>query len=287
MKNLKLKNIIIAIFAILIISTGIFSIYVFSSNSSEIDYEKPIPLGAGLELIEGLNEQEIKKAEDNYNKFTSSEYGKLHNINYNFMESIDKEKYYGGSYFEGDPRIYDENGEILVNEKGKPLTNYDNMKLHILVTDLKIVPKEITNPKVFFHEAKYSESELEYFIKIVGDTFPDEMIAGWIETKTNKIEICFIDGFDVEKLTELIPEEAYNYTIVDSDDVGGSVASGLLNGSELRVVSSGSGSIGFPVAWDSGTGSTRVVGWLIAGHVATGNNLDAKRADTNHVLRRV
>ncbi|MCL2815831.1 MAG: hypothetical protein FWD23_14645, partial [Oscillospiraceae bacterium] len=90
-----------------------------------------------------------------YNGIGESTYGQLENMRYNFMKSVDEEKYYAGAYWEGDPYLLDGEGNVLLYEDGSPFKNLER-DLHILVTDLSIVPKELNHPKLFFDEVKYS-----------------------------------------------------------------------------------------------------------------------------------
>ena len=133
----------------------------------------------------------------------------------NFLNSIDQDKYYGGAYWEGEAYLLDEKGEQLLDETGKPYKNYDR-NFHILVTDLKIVPKNLNNPKIFFHKVKYSETELVNFIDIIYEKFADEGLASvGLRTLENKIEITLLEGFDINKFDGIIPKDAYYISFVN------------------------------------------------------------------------
>ena len=217
MKISKAKRIAFALFtAVFLLAAAILP---SGTVISQIDYEAPIPLGVDIELGAGLTDEQIKLATENYYKSrVSDNHAILENIEYNFRTSIDEEKYYGGAYWEGDPRVYDEDGNMLLQENGKPVLNRDLMEMHILVTDMRIVPK-IDNPKLFFHEVKYSWSELEKFVDAVVEKFPSGSGLAMIgpEIKKNQILISFVEGTDISPLFGLLPEDAYYYEFVEED----------------------------------------------------------------------
>jgi len=279
MKKFKFKSMLFVPLIVLLLCTGIFSIISSSSDLTRIDYEAPIPLGAEIDLISGLSEEQIKEITENYYKYSETEYGRLENIRYNFMQSIDTNKYYSGAYWDGVPYLLDENGEQLLDESGRALKNFDR-DLHILVTDIRIVPKEITNPKVFFHEVKYSEYELLSFISIIEENFISKGLAGVaLETKENRLEIMIRENFDLSLLSKLVPDDVYYLTLIEEDIIGETLASPLPNGGEVTLVcnadssKSHNSSIGFPITWGSG-GTNK--GWLMSGHGACANSLTAK-----------
>jgi len=283
MKKFKLKRILLSLFIVaLILSMSILPV----TSQFKYDYEAPIPLGVGIDLVVGLSEDEVAKATDNYYENSATEYGKLHNIEYNFLQSIDKDKYYAGSYWEGDPFIYDENGKKLRDDNGKPIMNYDVMEMHVTVTDIKIVPKEMDNSRIIFHEVKYSETDLKNFMDIIDKNFSREGLVGMgIDVRANKLEIHFLEGIDVNKIKGLIPYDSYYVVFVEG--YAETVAStSVLNGGLVSVVdSSGTtheGSIGFPVYW--GNIANRSKGWLTAGHVITADNRTAKYSSSGSTI---
>ena len=146
MKRFKIRKVLSLLFTFtLLLSISILSV----TSQFKYDYEKPILLGAEIDLI-------------------------------------DEKKYYAGAYWDGEAYLLDEKGERLLDEKGKPFKNPDR-NLHILVTDLKVVPKEINNPKLFFDEVKYSETELLNFIDLILENFAYKGLVGvGLKTLENK-----------------------------------------------------------------------------------------------------
>lgn len=290
MKILKIKRVAFALFTaiILLVAATLPSV----AATSQIDYEAPIPLGAEVDLVVGLSEDDIKLATEKYNSIGETTYGKLENMRYNFMKSIDEGKYYAGAYWEGDPYLLDGEGNRLLAENGKPLKNLER-DLHILVTDMSIVPKEINHPKLFFEEVKYSEAELLRFEEIIRNRFVyEDKVVHWglagmvLDTKGNRIDIFLVEGFDAEQIFELVPKDACCIEFVEDEVMCESLASPVYNGKLVEMYDSGGnfrggGSIGFPVQWGT-TGANK--GWITAGHVGATNGLSAKYNGGSAVL---
>ncbi|MCL2772763.1 MAG: hypothetical protein FWD71_05375 [Oscillospiraceae bacterium] len=170
----------------------------------------------------------------NNNFDTLNEEAKIEIIKENFLKSIDEDKYYGGAYWNGDDLIRDDNGNIVTNEKGKPLRRYDR-DLYILITDLKIVPDYLrtANPKLHFREVKYSQQQLmdwaDLLFKMLDPATVDNendynSIKIWgtgIDTENNRIEISVSEIFDISEMPPQIPKDAY---IIE---YGGGPAAGL------------------------------------------------------------
>lgn len=206
-------------------------------------FEKPIPLGAEVDLVEGLSDADKKAAIKAYDNRIANERQKLNNILYNFQQSID-DKYFGGAYWEGDTR--------------------ETQELYILVTDYSIVPKEIKNEKINFKEVKYSQAELFDFIGIIEKHFLKSGLSGiYANEKSNKIVIEFLEGFDVKQISGIIPDDSYEYSFVKEHASSSSTIT-VANGAQLSYIDSlGNyhyGSTGLPVMWGSNKG------WLTAGH---------------------
>lgn len=182
------------------------------SASNEIDYTKPIPLGAEEDLVSGLSESERNNAITKYNSRETSEYYVLKNILYNFQQNVD-EKYYGGSYFD---------------KKDK-----DNPQLYILVTDMSIIP-DIDNDGLHFLHVKYSEIELQEFRAIIRNEFLNKGLLGISsDVKNNKFHIRFYEGTDIKNLAGLIPEDSFTYEFTNEEDIDLSTIT-VENGEELK-----------------------------------------------------
>lgn len=266
----KLKKLVFISFLVLsMIFTGIFS-----TASAKIDYTAPIPLGAEVDLVEGLLAEKATKAIEAYSD-NSSEVAQIERIYYNFVKSIDEQQYFAGAYWEGEPFLLDENGNQILDERGRPLKNY-NRTFCILITDEKFVPKERLHSKLFFREVKYSYAQLEEFMNIVSEKLTDKgiiMVSTGDGLKENKINIVISSEYAgiEEEIIKLIPKDSFicqyedpkEYQIVDIADVA------VTNGSNISA--SGTpldyeASIGFPVIW--GSSSNRSKGWLTTGHFA-------------------
>ena len=127
------------------------------------------------------------------NRMTLDEYVFYNNYIYDFLQTIDADKYFAGSHWEKDSRM-----------------------TVIYLTDLSIVNDSHINNMVRFEYKKYSYAELELFREIVTGEFGGKGWAGTgINSITNKIEIEFIIGTDVSALSGLVPDDAYEYTFVD------------------------------------------------------------------------
>ena len=213
------------------LSTAVFMLFTPAvSVISEFSYDTPIPLGAEIDLVMGMSDEDTKMAIENYHSISETAYGQLEAIRYNFMESIDEEKYYAGAYWKGDPFLLDAEGNILEDESGMPLKNYER-DLYILVTDISIVPKEINHPKLFFEEVKYSETELLQFIRSMWNKFENRgLVYSVLETKVNKIYILLVEGFDVEQLFKIVPEDVCRIEFVENEDVFEYWATPVYNG---------------------------------------------------------
>jgi len=273
MKNLKIKRIVFtSFFSILILFTSIFS-----TATSQFNYDTPIPLGAEVDLVTGLSEEETSKAMETYYNNTSKP-AQIERIYYNFLTSIDEEKYFAGSYWEGEPYLLDNSGKQILDDKGRPSKNYDRT-LYILVTNKEIIPKETLNPNIAFREVKYSYAQLEEFMMKVMDNLADKGVivaSTGYGLKENKIDIIASDkSVDIEKqISELIPSDSFiceyknpeEYKIVKTANVA------VTNGA--KITASGSptdyvASIGFPITWGDSSNSSK--GWLTAGHFAYDN----------------
>jgi len=196
------KKLLLSGFALLLLCE------ILTACSNRINYETPIPLGVEVDLVSGLTPEEEKIAIENYAKRSSTDWRqKVRNIDYNFRQSIDEEKYYGGCYYEGD----------------KKETRHDTEEaqhFYILVTDIDIVPKELKKvEKLHFKEVKYSEAELFKFIGIIEEKFLYTGLSSiGRDVKNNKIEIAFLEDFDIKQLDGVIPEDSYAYTFVKERD---------------------------------------------------------------------
>ena len=180
------------------------------------------------EPTEGEGGASFVEASNNFNNFTpeQEENQKIRRIYDNFLASIDEDKYFAGSYWDGIPFVYDENGERVTDEKGKPLKRYDR-DLYILVTDLKIVPSYLrtASPKLHFLEVRYSCSQLLGFINSIEDKFIPEgdinidelqIYVINMDTINNRIEITASSDFDISEMPDEIPVDAY---IIEYSDV--------------------------------------------------------------------
>ena len=257
MKNFRVRK---TLFCLVMVAL-MLSILLPTSVISQFNYDTPIPLGAEVDLIAGLSDEEIKIATENYYKSRETEYSKLENIRYNFMQS--SEKYYGGAYWEGEAYFLDEKGNPLLDENGAPHLNYNRI-LYILVTDLKVVPK--TNAQnLFFREVKYSETELINYIDTLNEKFLSEgLVAVGLRTLENKIEITLLEGFDINKFEGIVPKDAYYVSFVkDAPTIMNFMA--LPNAGKVTQPP-GDCSVGFPVQFGS-SGASK--GWLTTGHGAT------------------
>ena len=134
----------IVFLSLFITALMIFTITLPAASEYEINYEKPIPLDAEVDLIEGLSEEEAAKATELYYNDKSEE-TQIERIYYNFLKSIDESKYFAGSSWECPPYVLDENGKILLDKDGNP-TKVEGRNFYIYVTDMNIVPKEIKIP---------------------------------------------------------------------------------------------------------------------------------------------
>ena len=189
------KKLLLSGFALLLLCE------ILTACSNRIDYEAPIPLGVEVDLVSGLTPEEEKIAIENYAKRSSTDWRqKVRNIDYNFRQSIDEEKYYGGSYYEGDTK--------------------ETQHFYILVTDINIVPKELKKvERLHFREVKYSEAELLKFIRIIEEKFLYTGLSSvGMGGKNNRIEIAFLEDFDIKQLDGVIPEDSYTYTFVKERD---------------------------------------------------------------------
>jgi len=245
--------------------------------TSEFRYDMPIPLGAEVDLVVGLSEEDIKIATEKYYGIGETAYGQLEAIRYNFIKSAYGDKYYAGAYWKGDPYLLDAEGNRLVGENGKPLKNLDR-DLCILVTDMSIIPKDLNHPKLFFEEVKYSEKELLQFRQNMWDKFENKGLVGsMLETKENKIYILLLEGFDVVRLFEVVPEDVCSIEFVEDEDTMETLATPVYNGKLVSILDNfqtiGNGSIGFPVSW--GTNNSNK-GWITAGHIGGSSGTRAR-----------
>ena len=166
MKKVTCKKIILAV---LLVSAMLFNTGMFSSANMRVDFAARIPFGAEVELIGGLSEAEGRMIINQHYNIPQTEYEILRNIAFNFRNFV-SDNYYSGSYFEGDSRIFDRNGNLMIDARGRPIQNKDALNLVILVTDMGIVPRELKNhPKITFFEVKYSLRDLETFKEKIWD----------------------------------------------------------------------------------------------------------------------
>jgi len=151
-----------------------------------------------------------------------------------FLLSIDRDKYYGGSFREGSGWwfVYDEDNNRMKDQDGRQKRYwYDtsDIILHVLLTDISIVPRALKNcPEIVFHEVRYSLYELRIFedkifdnlmsIRTIEGYYLHDIVFMGIDIEKNQIEIGFLEGFGIGLLHALVPADAIYYFIVDNPD---------------------------------------------------------------------
>jgi len=224
MKISKTKRVAFLLFTaiILLVAAMLPSV----ASTSRIDYETPIPLGAAQYDYASTNPEQ-----------------KLLNIDYNFRNSIDEEKYYAGAYFKSD-------------EDG-------TRRLCILVTDMDIVPNGLKeSDKVRFFEVKYSYAELTEFREIVWEQFGSEGVieefnAALVlyglgtDIEQNKISLELDYEFDVSLIAECIPADSFICEFYDGCPNTGLANILVENGEHLyNSTFAASCSVGLPIYFD-------------------------------------
>jgi len=146
------------------LSTAVFMLFTPAvSVISEFSYDTPIPLGAEIDLVMGMSDEDTKMAIENYHNVGETAYGQLEAIRYNFMES--------------------------------------------------------------------SETELLQFIRSMWNKFENRgLVYSVLETKVNKIYILLVEGFDVEQLFKIVPEDVCRIEFVENGDVFEYWATPVYNG---------------------------------------------------------
>ena len=113
----------------------------------------------------------------------------IREFNNSFQNSIDADKYYGGSYWE-------KYRHVLV----------------ICVTDPSVIPAK-NNPNVFYKTVKYSYKQLMDFQEILVNNYkkyhPDVDLGLAISVKTNKVVLFNTNRIDTAILNELVPSDSY------------------------------------------------------------------------------
>ena len=187
-----MKKIFFSIYVI-ILSGSIF----LPAFPSLLEYKKPIPFGGETELIEGLDTEEQGKAIDDYYRYSSREWEQqLLNIDYNFRQKIDEEKYYSGACLKSDSE--------------------DMRHLYIFITDITIVPEELKKfDKVHFQEVKYSYEELSKFRDIICEKFIHTLLlyGAGIDVEQNKVDLQLDYELDISLISEYIPSDSFIYEL--------------------------------------------------------------------------